>query len=442
MINETILLLTPFEDCGGHRLARYIGYLKISVPFDECIYQPLNKLFSKVILYDYLKRMIEIGISPMNQEVIELVKRERPHYVFWVAFGEYYEIKEFTFLAIRQAGSKIVAWFFDDEVRFNFYSRWWTPYIDYFITNDREAVAKYRKLGVWVTHAIPDTGEAVSCDWLRIEEKYEVSFVGSLRADRAEYIAAIKKRAIPISLFGLTSGKFVSYTEMAEIFRTSKINLNFSRTYSYMKFGVKGRIFKVCLAGGFLLTEYFPGLEDYFEIGKEIDCFHDKEEMIEKIRYYLDHDDERRAIARAGWEKACLKHTASHTVARVFAEIEQAERQPLPVTTTEAALPKAVRKRVAHYYKVIAMACLWGNHKGLWRDAFRLSMDYNRHDIGTRLRSLLGSLPPWLRLPIITVEIVVNRLFQMLLVGLGHVPYLRRIKQGLTSRLFRERNNS
>ena len=442
MINKTILLLTPFEDCGGHRLARYIGYLKISVPFDECIYQPLNKLFTKVILYDYLKRMIEIGISAMNQEVIDLVKRERPLYVFWVAFGEYYEIKESTFLAIRQAGSKVIAWFFDDEVRFGFYSRWWAPYIDYFVTNDREAVAKYRQLGVWATHAIPDTGEAVSDDWHQIEEKYEVSFVGSLRADRDEYIAAIKKQNIQISLFGLTFGKFVSYAEMAEIFGMSKINLNFSRTYSYMKFGVKGRIFKVCLAGGFLLTEYFPSLEEYFEIGKEIDCFRDKEEMIEKIVYYLGHDDERRAIARAGWERACSQHTASHVVARAIAEIEEAESRSLPRNLAEASLPMVVRKRVARYYKVIAMAFLWANYKGLWGDAFRLSLDYNRYDIGTRLHSLLGSLPFWLRFPITRVEVAANRLFQLLLVGLGHVSYLRRLKRSLTSRSSRERSDT
>ncbi|MBI4266916.1 MAG: glycosyltransferase [Chloroflexi bacterium] len=436
MIDKTVLLLTPFEDCSRHKVGRYIGYLNMSVPFDECIHQPLKKLFPRVILYDYLKQMVDNGISAMNQEIIDLAKKERPQYVFWVAFGDYYEVRESTLLALRQAGSKVIAWFFDDEVRFDFYSRWWVPYVDYFGTNDPEAVAKYRALGAWATYAIPDTGEPLSRDWRPAGEKYDVSFVGSLRADRDDYIRALKNRNIPVSLFGLSFGNFVSYPEMAEIFHNSKINLNFSKTYRYMKSGVKGRIFKVCLAGGFLLTEYFPGLEDYFEIGREIDCFHDKQELLEKIDYYLSHDAERRAIARAGWTRACSQHTASHVVERFIGEVERAEAQSPPQhTTIEPALPAAVRRRQARYYKMVAIAFFWANHKGLWEDAFRLVLYYDRFDIGARLHRLIGLLPPWPRRLITIVEIAANRLFGFMYLGFGHVPHLRKVKRELTVRL-------
>jgi spore maturation protein CgeB len=437
MKNKTILLLTPYKDLGEHRLAGFIGYLKLSVPFDECVYQPLKKLFSKVILYDYLEKMTEIGISAMNQEIMDIVEKERPDYVFWVAFGEYYEIRETTFLAIKKAGSKLLAWFFDDEVRFGFYSRWWTPYIDYFLTNDPDAVAKYRALGAWVTFAIPDTGEPTCADWQPSQEKYDVSFVGSLRADREDYITAIKNEKIPVSLFGLSFGNFVSYAEMSGIFYNSKINLNFSRTYSHMKFGVKGRIFKVCEAGGFLLTEYFPSLEEYFVIGKEVECFRDKKEMIEKIHYYLGHDTERRAIARSGWERACSQHTASHIVARIFSEIEQTKLPAPDVTHDEPVLPAKVRKRMGRYYKTIALAFFWLNYRGLWKDAFGLSLHYDPYNISARVHNIIGMLPSWPRARIITMEMIMRWLIQVLFKGLGRVPYLRKIKRELTLRLSR-----
>ena len=36
---------------------------------------------------------------------------------------------------------------------------------------------------------------------------------------------------------------------------------------------VKGRCQEIALSGGFVLSEYAPGLEDLFDIGTEIDVF-------------------------------------------------------------------------------------------------------------------------------------------------------------------------
>ncbi len=270
-----------------------------------------------MILYDYLKRLIEVGTRGMNGEVIKLVREEHPKYVLWVAFGEYYEIQESTFDVIREGGTRVVGWFFDDDMRFDYYSKWWAPHIDYFVTNDIESVPKYRELGAWATRAIC-TGPTVARDWRNVREKYEISFIGSLRADRQQYIQQLQDNKLPIHLFGAGWGKFVSYEEMLDIFGDSKINLNFSKNFNNMKLVVKARIFEVCLAGGFLLTEYFPGIEDYFEVDKEIVCFRNPQEMIEKITYYLSHEGERRAIAQAGWERATSEYTSYHMVAKVF----------------------------------------------------------------------------------------------------------------------------
>ena len=52
--------------------------------------------------------------------------------------------------------------------------------------------------------------------------------------------------------------------------------------------------------GTFYLTQYIEGLEEVFQRGKEIDWFESIEEMEEKIKYYLTHDDEREYIAMRG----------------------------------------------------------------------------------------------------------------------------------------------
>jgi spore maturation protein CgeB len=432
---ETVVLLTPFEDCCDHPVLKRLWYVRLSLPVDICFNQPLQRIFSKVIVYDYLKRLVEVGFDGLNQEIVELVKRERPSYVLWVAYGDYYEVLEATFDVIREEGAKIIGWFLDDEVRFDYYSKWWIPRLDYFVTNDPEAVRKYREIGAWATQATC-TGLPVTRDW-KEKETYDISFVGSIRADRGNYMTTLRERNIPVDIFGLASGRFVSYDEMLRIFGMSKVNLNFSRTYDGLRLGIKARVFEVCLAGGFLLTEYVPSIENFFEIGKEIDCFRDKEEMVEKIRYYLGHDAERRAIAHAGWERACNQYSASHVVARVFAEIELAKPMLQSRNIAELSMPLAVRKRVARYYNAVANAFLQENYTGFWKDAFRLSMSYHS-STRVRLYATIGSLPLLLRMPTVKIALKIERgcriLYLKLLIALGRVPYLRRIKRFVFSK--------
>jgi hypothetical protein len=59
----------------------------------------------------------------------------------------------------------------------------------------------------------------------------------------------------------------------------------------------------------FCLTEYAPFLEEYFEIGREIACFHDRESLLERVRYFLSHEQERDEIARRAHEKVSARYT-------------------------------------------------------------------------------------------------------------------------------------
>ena len=66
------------------------------------------------------------------------------------------------------------------------------------------------------------------------------------------------------------------------------------------------RQFEVTGTGSFLLTESNPTLAQQFEPGREVETYQSFEELVEKISYYLTHDNEREAIARRGQER-CLK---------------------------------------------------------------------------------------------------------------------------------------
>ena len=52
-----------------------------------------------------------------------------------------------------------------------------------------------------------------------------------------------------------------------------------------------------------MCSQYTDDLDSMFKEGVEAEYFRDKEEMINKIRYYLKHDAEREKIAFAGYER-------------------------------------------------------------------------------------------------------------------------------------------
>ncbi|GAH34293.1 unnamed protein product, partial [marine sediment metagenome] len=213
------------------------------------------------------------------------------------------------------------------------------------------------------------------------------------------YINELKKRKIPVHLVGRDWGRHVPFEEMTDIFGASKINLNFSRASRTGRLSIKGRTTEVCLAGGFLLTEYVPGIESYFEIDKEIVCFHNTEEMIDKITYYLNHDEERRAIAQAGWKRAVSEYTPFHMLSRLFGEIERdIAAEDKKTRPRELKMPRWVRKRFSTHYSNWLKAFVLENYKDLSKDAFALSISYNRLNIWAWCYYLASFLPYPVRL--------------------------------------------
>lgn len=107
--------------------------------------------------------------------------------------------------------------------------------------------------------------------------------------------------------------------EMPKIFHLSKINLNL--TSKPIRSGLPLRIWDILGAGGFLLTNYQSEIGEYFEIGKEVEIFSGEAELLEKIRYYLEHEEERKQIARRGYEKAKKMYSLKHRVEQILETI-------------------------------------------------------------------------------------------------------------------------
>ena len=69
------------------------------------------------------------------------------------------------------------------------------------------------------------------------------------------------------------------------------------------------RMFESTGMGAFLLTEHYQNIGDYFEPGKEIETYQSEAELIEKIHYYLAHDEKRIEIALKGQERCLFQYS-------------------------------------------------------------------------------------------------------------------------------------
>ncbi len=96
-------------------------------------------------------------------------------------------------------------------------------------------------------------------------------------------------------------GRVDYQTQMPLVFSRSKINLNLSLRSIHS--GIPLRVLDIMACGGFVLTNWQPEIEEYFVENEEIVLFHNLEEGMEKIRYYLQHEEERQQIAKNGQKK-------------------------------------------------------------------------------------------------------------------------------------------
>ena len=115
------------------------------------------------------------------------------------------------------------------------------------------------------------------------------------------------------------------WSELPQVFRMSKINLNF--TIPNIKSGIPLRVWDVLGAGGFLMTNYQAEIPYYFKEGEDLVCFDGINDLCEKAEYYLAHEEERLAIAENGYRKVREHHNYIERINTMLDIIEENENQ-------------------------------------------------------------------------------------------------------------------
>jgi spore maturation protein CgeB len=330
-------------------------------------YDSLARNGHEVIYFDFMSLYQQDGRKEMNRLLWKTVQQERPDLLFCVLFQEELD-KEVIRRISEETDTATLNWFCDDHWRFENYSRHWAPCFNWVVTTAESALPKYASSGY---------KNVIKSQWgfnhslyrsLELPLRYDVTFVGQPHGNRRAVVEALRRRGIQVQVWGTgwENGR-LGQEQMIQVFNQSRINLNLSNASTYgavrslapslaalwarggrllERFGfgrrvkawrrariqerfaqasfpdqIKARNFEIPGCGGFQLSGMAENLEDYFEADDEVVCFSDSDDLVEKIRYYLAHEDNRRTIAEAGYARAQRDHRYADRFRGIFQQM-------------------------------------------------------------------------------------------------------------------------
>lgn len=195
------------------------------------------------------------------------------------------------------------------------------PLYDHIITNKSYILEDMRKLGAKDIRFVNNSYESTfhyprtltSEDYKEIGG--DIGFVGAWEKERCESILYLAQHGLNVRVWG--GGKWLKYKGMypnltienkglysenySKSFQAFKISLCFLRK---MNFDLQTtRTVEIPACGGFMMAERTSEHQAMFEEGKEAAFFSTNEELLEKCKYYLSHEEERKQIATAGLKR-------------------------------------------------------------------------------------------------------------------------------------------
>lgn len=150
------------------------------------------------------------------------------------------------------------------------------------------------------------------------ERDIDLVFIGALHVNKMPLLAAVKKAfGRRMRFHGLTSSKKnahfnlkygfpgwiapVDFHEYVPLYQRAKIGINVHNRGDYTVGGY--RLFDLPANGVMQISDGGQFLEQFFSVREEVVAYKDADELISKVKYYLEHDKEREEIALNGFRR-------------------------------------------------------------------------------------------------------------------------------------------
>ena len=265
------------------------------------------------------------GVASYNRKIEELGWALKPDLV-WLDTGA--QVRPGAVKALRSTGATVMS-YNSDYLRFNRHARRHflnsVPLYDIHVnTNEMNVTILQERGAKKVIRAEfaydPEIHRPIE---LTREEAStlgsEVVFVGHWEPATERLILLLRESGISVKVWGTSWRKARNKRELSGVLQdppavfgqdyakaiaASKIALGLLSKWNHNRSTL--RTFEIPAMGGFLLAERTGDHLSYFEEGREAEYFGTPGELVEKAKYYLEHEDQRMEIARAGHER-CTK---------------------------------------------------------------------------------------------------------------------------------------
>jgi len=166
------------------------------------------------------------------------------------------------------------------------------------------------------------------------EKTVDVAMIGRMEGSQYSYRRSCVQSIQELDVTTNKFAKYYEYEEMVEVYRRAKIGLNVSRDNHLQDANL--RCFEV-MGGGALLMTPLPtelselGLDD----GEHFVGYESEKDLMEKVRYYLTHDDARREIGLKGREVTLHRFTYDRWADQILARIDEGIPPQAPARTMQ-----------------------------------------------------------------------------------------------------------
>jgi len=186
-----------------------------------------------------------------------------------------------------------------------------------------ECVSWYRCLG---TRAVffPEASDPALFKPSNLPKIHDITFVGANYGFRTRVVARLRRAGLHVTTYGSgwPEGRIDSEV-IPELFARSRIVLGIGAILHCDDFhALKLRDFDGPMSGSLYLTQDNPDLSLIFQIGEEIDTWHDVPELISKCRQYLADEATRERIAGNGRIRVTTGHTWNHRFRSLLAHLD------------------------------------------------------------------------------------------------------------------------
>jgi hypothetical protein len=212
--------------------------------------------------------------------------------------------------------------------KFNYYEDTDLSEYDAFLTNSKGCMADLEEIGAKNVHPLYYGIDPGLCRPVKVEEQIDVSFFGYGSDFREEWMGkmiTIPSQEMPGTNFAVAGGNFkidlgnariigdLSYSEWRDFCCGSKINLNITRwSHTNIYASSTARPFELAAFGACTVSQPYKGIEEWFEVGKEIIVVNSEEEAVEVYKWLLSKPGERRKVGKKARERVLKEHTFRH----------------------------------------------------------------------------------------------------------------------------------